>query len=256
MNIPPIAYITGATSGFGKAIALNLAKNGYDIVVTGRRKERLDALYEHITKNTRAKVWVSHYDIRDNDAVEQAINALPDSWKQIDVLVNNAGLAAGLTPIQEGSLTDWNQMIDTNLKGLLYVTRKIAPLMVARNNGYIINIGSIAGKEVYPNGNVYCATKQAVDALTKAMRIDLLPHGIKVTQIAPGAAETEFSLVRFKGNQAVADNIYKGYQPLTAEDIADIVEYLLKLPKHVCINDMVVTCLAQASAVNLCRQMD
>jgi len=253
-NNKQIAYITGATSGFGRAIALNLAKNGYDIIVTGRRKERLDTLAEEITKNTHANVWVSHYDVRDNDTVEKAIDALPDEWKQIDVLINNAGLAAGLNPIQAGSLDDWNQMIDTNLKGLLYVTRKIAPLMVARNSGYIINIGSIAGKEVYPNGNVYCATKHAVDALTKAMRMDLLPHGIKVTQIAPGAAETEFSLVRFKWNQEAADNVYKGYQPLTAEDIAEIVEYLLKLPKHVCINDMVVTCLAQACATGFCKK--
>ncbi|MCL2131323.1 MAG: SDR family NAD(P)-dependent oxidoreductase [Lentimicrobiaceae bacterium] len=252
-NDRKIAYITGATSGFGKAVASNLAKNGYDVIITGRRKERLDALAEEIVKTTQSNVWVSCYDVRNNDAVEKAIDNLPDEWKQIDVLINNAGLAAGLNPIQEGVLEDWNQMIDTNLKGLLYVTRKIAPLMVARNSGYIINIGSIAGKEVYPNGNVYCATKHAVDALTKAMRIDLLPHGIKVTQIAPGAAETEFSLVRFKGNQAAADNVYKGYQPLTGEDIAEIVEYLVKLPKHVCINDLVVTCLAQASASNFCK---
>ena len=245
-----IAYITGATSGFGRAIALNLAGNGYDIVITGRRKERLEALAQEVAKTTQAKVWISHYDVRDNAAVEQAIDTLPDAWKQIDVLINNAGLAAGLSPIQSGSLSDWEQMIDTNVKGLLYVTRKIAPLMIARNGGHIINIGSIAGKEVYPNGNVYCATKHAVDALTKAMRIDLLPHGIKVTQIAPGAAETEFSLVRFHGDKEAADNVYKGYKPLTGEDIADIVEYLLKLPKHVCINDMVVTCLAQGSAVN------
>ena len=249
-----IAYITGATSGFGRAIALNLAGNAYDIVIAGRRKERLEDLAEEIAKTTQTKVWISPYDIRDNDAVEKAISTLPDAWKQIDVLINNAGLAAGLSPIQEGSIDDWEQMIDTNVKGLLYVTRKIVPMMIARNSGYIINIGSIAGKEVYLNGNVYCATKHAVDALTKAMRIDLLPHGIKVTQIAPGAAETEFALVRFKGNQEVAENVYKGYQPLTGEDIAGIVEYLLKLPKHVCINDLVVTCLAQANTVHLYRE--
>jgi len=243
-----IAYITGATSGFGKAIALNLAKNGYDIIITGRRKERLETLAEEIMQTTEAKVWVSSYDVRDSEAVAQAIDVLPNSLQQIDVLINNAGLAAGLNSIQEGSLEDWNQMIDTNIKGMLYVTRKIAPLMIARNSGHIINIGSIAGKEVYPNGNVYCATKHAVDALTKAMRVDMLPHGIKVTQIAPGAAETEFSLVRFKGDLQAAENVYKGYQPLTGEDIAGMVEYLLKLPKHVCINDMVVTCLAQATA--------
>ena len=250
-----IAYITGATSGIGRAIAMNLAKNGYNIIITGRRKKRLEALAEEVAKNTQSKVWISCYDIRDNEAVEKAVESLPKDWQQIDVLVNNAGLAAGLGSIQTGSLDDWNQMIDTNIKGLLYVTRKIAPLMIARNSGQIINIGSIAGKEVYLNGNVYCATKHAVDALTKAMRVDMLPHGIKVTQIAPGAAETEFSLVRFKGNQEAADNVYKGYQPLTGEDIADIVEYLLKLPKHVCINDLVVTCLAQANAANVHRQM-
>ena len=254
-NNKQIAYITGATSGIGRAIALNLAKNGYNIIITGRRKERLETLAEEVAKTTQSTAWVSCYDIRDNEAVEKAIDALPKEWKQIDILINNAGLAAGLSSIQTGSLDDWNQMIDTNIKGLLYVTRKIAPLMIARNSGHIINIGSIAGKEVYPNGNVYCATKHAVDALTKAMRVDMLPHGIKVTQIAPGAAETEFSLVRFKGNQEAADHVYKGYQPLTGEDIADIVEYLLKLPKHVCINDLVVTCLAQASAANVYKQM-
>ena len=249
-----IAYITGATSGFGKAIALSLAKNAYDVVITGRRKERLDALAEEITKTTPSKVWISPYDVRDKEAVTQAIDALPSAWQQIDVLINNAGLAAGLNSIQEGSTEDWEQMIDTNVKGLLYVTRKIAPLMVARNRGHIINIGSIAGKEVYLNGNVYCATKHAVDALTKAMRMDMLPHGIKVTQIAPGAAETEFSFVRFKGNQAAADNVYKGYQPLRGEDIAETVRYLLQLPEHVCINDIVVTCLAQANATHFYKK--
>jgi NADP-dependent 3-hydroxy acid dehydrogenase YdfG len=162
-------------------------------------------------------------------------------------LVNNAGLAVGLNSIQEGNIDDWERMIDTNIKGLLYVSRIVAPLMIKQGQGHIINMGSIAGKEVYPNGNVYCATKYAVDALTKAMRMDMIKHGIKVTQIAPGAAETEFSLVRFKGDKQAADNVYKGFTPLSADDIADVVEYVVNLPQHVCLNDIVITCLAQAN---------
>jgi NADP-dependent 3-hydroxy acid dehydrogenase YdfG len=224
-----IAYITGASSGFGKAIALRLAKNGYNIVITGRRKSLLESLAQEIkSKYNNVKVLVSHYDVRCLESVKNAVENLSENWKKIDVLVNNAGLAVGLNTIQNGDIDDWERMIDTNIKGLLYVTRNIAPLMIKQGCGHIINIGSIAGKEVYPNGNVYCATKHAVDALTKSMRMDLVPHGIKVTQIAPGAAETEFSLVRFKWNQEIADNVYKGYQPLAAEDIAGIVEYLLK----------------------------
>ena len=192
-----IAYITGATSGFGKAIAQKLAQMGYDMVITGRRKERLDTLAEELIKQYHIKVWVSCYDVRDNNAVEQAIVSLPQEWKNIDVLVNNAGLAVGAVGIQNGELDDWNRMIDTNIKGLLYVSRQIMPLMVARKSGHIINLGSVAGKEVYPNGNVYCATKHAVDAISKAMRVDMLPYGIKVSQICPGAAETEFTLVRY-----------------------------------------------------------
>jgi NADP-dependent 3-hydroxy acid dehydrogenase YdfG len=242
-----IAYITGASSGFGKAIALRLAKNGYNIVVTGRRKDLLEALAQEIRDKYKVEVWVSHYDVRCAEDVKNAVDNLPESWKMIDVLVNNAGLAAGLSSIQDGDMEDWERMIDTNIKGLLYVTRNIAPLMIKQGYGHIINIGSIAGKEVYPNGNVYCATKHAVDALTKAMRMDMVKDGIKVTQIAPGAAETEFSLVRFKGNKQAADNVYKGFTPLSADDIADVVEYVVNLPKHVCLNDIVMTPLAQAS---------
>ncbi|MDR1878337.1 MAG: SDR family NAD(P)-dependent oxidoreductase [Bacteroidales bacterium] len=242
-----LAYITGATSGIGRAIALRLAKNGYNTVITGRRKQLLDSLCEEIKDKYQTDVLVSNYDVRDRKSVEHAIENLPPTWKNPDVLVNNAGLAAGLNSIQEGNPDDWEQMIDTNIKGLLYVSRMIAPRMIQQGYGHIINIGSIAGKEVYPNGNVYCATKHAVDALTKAMRIDMLPYGIKVTQIAPGAAETEFSLVRFKGDKQTADNVYKGFTPLSGEDVADVVEYLLKLPEHVCLNDIVMTCLAQAN---------
>jgi NADP-dependent 3-hydroxy acid dehydrogenase YdfG len=243
-----IAYITGATSGIGRAIALRLAKNGYNIIVTGRRKLLLESLAEEIKHNYNVDVWVSQYDVRDANAVKEAVNALPEKWKQIDVLVNNAGLAVGLNSIQEGDIDDWERMIDTNIKGLLYVSRNIAPLFIKQGQGHIINIGSVAGKEVYPNGNVYCATKHAVDALTKAMRMDMIKHGIKVTQIAPGAVETEFSLVRFKGDKQVADNVYNGFTPLSADDIADVIVYVVSLPKHVCLNDIVITCLAQANA--------
>ena len=244
-----IAYITGATSGFGLSIARRLAKEGYNLIITGRRKERLSDLEKEL-KAKGVDVWVSNYDVRDADAVKNAIDALPEQWKEIDVLVNNAGLAAGLGTIQEGSFDDWNRMIDTNVKGLLYVSRLIAPLMIERRCGHIINIGSVAGKDVYPNGNVYCATKHAVDAISKAMRIDMLPYGIKVSQICPGAAETEFSLVRFHGDKEKADNVYKGYQPLSGDDIADIVAYLVAMPQHVCINDLTVTCLSQANALH------
>ncbi len=244
-----IAYITGATSGFGLSIARRLAKEGYNLIITGRRKERLSDLEKEL-KAKGVDVRVSNYDVRDADAVKNAIDALPEQWKEIDVLVNNAGLAAGLGTIQEGSFDDWNRMIDTNVKGLLYVSRLIAPLMIERRCGHIINIGSVAGKDVYPNGNVYCATKHAVDAISKAMRIDMLPYGIKVSQICPGAAETEFSLVRFHGDKEKADNVYKGYQPLSGDDIADIVAYLVAMPQHVCINDLTVTCLSQANALH------
>lgn len=239
-----IALITGATSGFGKSIAKKFSENGYDVIITGRRCERLEAL----KKELPGKVLTQCFDVRKAAEVEKAITSLPEEWKEIDVLVNNAGLAAGLGPIQEGSLEDWDQMIDTNVKGLLYVTRAVAPIMVARGHGHIINIGSIAGKEVYANGNVYCATKHAVDAITKGTRIDLVKHGIKVTQIAPGAAETEFSLVRFKGNQELSDNVYKGFTPLRPDDIAEVAYYVTTLPAHVNINDMVIMPTAQANS--------
>jgi 3-hydroxy acid dehydrogenase/malonic semialdehyde reductase len=187
-------------------------------------------------------------DVTDRESVERVINGLPDEWKSIDILVNNAGLAVGLDPIQHGNPDDWEQMIDTNLKGLLYVSKAVLPLMIARQKGHIINIGSIAGKEVYPKGNVYCATKHAVDALTKSMRIDLLGNGIKVTQIAPGLVETEFSLVRFKGDEERASKVYQGYKPLEGKDIAEIAFFITTLPDHVCVNDILMTPLAQANS--------
>lgn len=248
------ALISGATAGIGKATAILLAENGYNLIITGRRGDRLEALKAEIESSTFAKVECLNFDIRDNEQVCSAIDSLPEDFKNIDVLVNNAGLASGLDPVQTGDLDDWEKMIDTNVKGLLYLTRKVSPLMIARKQGHIINIGSIAGKEVYPNGNVYCASKHAVDALTKAMRIDMLPHGIKVTQIAPGMIDTEFSTVRFHGDKEKADKVYDGLTPLYAEDIAEVIVFILSRPAHVCINDMVVTPLAQASATNVVRK--
>ncbi|MCG3164257.1 MAG: NADP-dependent 3-hydroxy acid dehydrogenase YdfG [Bacteroidia bacterium] len=239
--------ITGATSGIGEAAAHIFSANKYNLVITGRRKERLEKLAEELSKQN-VEVLTLCFDVRNNDEVERNISSLQGNWKNIDVLINNAGLASGLGPIQNGELDDWEKMIDTNIKGLLYVTRAVSPLMIARNSGHIINIASLAGKDVYPNGNVYCATKHAVDALSRSMRIDLLPHGIKVTNIAPGLVETEFSIVRFHGDKERADNVYKGFQPLTAADIADAIWYAASRPAHFCVNDMVLTPLAQANA--------
>ena len=249
--------ITGATSGFGEATARTFAAIGWRIIITGRRRERLEALRHELEGLHGAAgssvVHALHFDVRDRAAVEQAITSLPEQWRAIDVLVNNAGLASGMDPVQTGHLDDWDRMIDTNLRGLLYVTRAVVPGMIARGHGHIINIGSIAGKEAYANGNVYCATKSAVDALTRSMRIDLLKHRIKVSQIAPGMAETEFSMVRYHGDADRAKAVYHGLQPLRAEDIAELVRYVALAPAHVCINDLVVTPLAQANATNVVR---
>ena len=242
--------VTGATSGFGKAIATRFAKDGNDLIITGRREALLMELSAELRKKYKIEVLSLCFDVRDLEAVEFAITSLPEEWKHVDVLVNNAGLAVGMNPIHEGVIDDWERMIDTNVKGLLYMTRFVSPLMVERKKGHIINIGSIAGKEVYPMGNVYCGSKFAVDAITKGMRIDLLPHNIKVTQVAPGAADTEFSLVRFKGDKKRADTVYKGFQPMIAEDVAEVVFYVTTLPEHVNINDLVITPTAQGSAVN------
>ena len=242
-----IALITGATSGIGKSTALKLAENGFDVIITGRRQELLYELNNLIlSKNVR--VLSLCFDVRNDDQVKQNLCNLPEEWKNIDVLINNAGLAAGLSTLQEGDMDDWERMIDTNVKGLLYVTRNIVAQMVERGKGQIINIGSIAGKEVYPNGNVYCATKHAVDALTKGMRMDLLPKGIKVSQICPGAVETEFSLVRFHGDKTRADKVYEGFENLIADDIAECILFCVTRPPHVNINDMIVMPTAQASS--------
>lgn len=243
-----ITLITGATSGIGQACALRFAGLGHHLILTGRRINRLENLQKEIGEKYRVPVLILAFDVRDNKAVRAALDGLPGNWKDIDILVNNAGLALGLDSIEEGSLEDWEQMIDTNIKGLLYVTRAVAPGMKARGKGHIINIGSIAGREVYPKGNVYCSTKQAVDALSQGMRIDLLSHGIKVTQISPGAVETEFSKVRFHGDDERARNVYKGFKPLSGEDVAEVVAYVTTLPSHVNINDLLIMPTAQASA--------
>jgi 3-hydroxy acid dehydrogenase/malonic semialdehyde reductase len=243
-----IVLITGATSGFGKAIAEKFAAGGWNCIITGRRKERLDELSDSLKKNYNNNIHSLCFDIRSSEEVMKQIGSLPSEWKNIDLLVNNAGLALGRDSFDSASLEDWDVMIDTNVKGLLYVSKAVVPLMIKNKKGHIVNIGSISGKEVYPAGNVYCATKHAVDAISKAQRIDLLQHGIKVTAIHPGAAETEFSMVRFKGDPVKASSVYKGYTPLHANDIADITWYCANLPAHVCINDLVVTCTAQANS--------
>ena len=246
--------ITGATSGIGEAIAVRLAKENHRLILTGRRIARLNALQSQLEKEYKVRTHILCFDIRVCSEVEKAIRELPDEWKQIDILVNNAGLAVGLDPIHEGTVDDWERMIDTNIKGLLYITRSISPDMVARKSGHIINIGSIAGKQVYPNGVVYCATKHAVDALSKGMRMDFLPYGIRVTQVCPGAVETEFSLVRFKGNQKRADQVYDGYQSLVADDIAEAVYYAISQPAHIDIQDLLIMPTAQATGTMIHKE--
>lgn len=242
-----IAFITGATSGIGQATALKMAEAGYDIIVTGRRKERLLEVAGMI-REKGVEVLALNFDVRNRQEVQEAIQGLEEHWKDIAVLVNNAGLAVGVSPLQEGIIEDWERMIDTNVKGLLYVTREIAPLMIERQRGHIVDIASVAGKEVYPGGNVYCATKHAVDALSRGMRMDMLKDHIKVTNIAPGMVETEFSLVRYKGDEEAARKVYEGMQPLSNEDIADVIVFAVTRPAHVCLNDIVITPLAQAGA--------
>lgn len=244
--------ITGATSGIGEATARILAKNQYNLILCGRRREKLEKLQADLS--SRTKVTTLSFDVRDHEAVKTALGSLTGEWKRIDVLINNAGNAHGLDPVHKGSLEDWDAMMDINVKGLLYVSREVLPDMTRQKSGHIINIGSIAGKEVYPNGNVYCASKFAVDALTKGMRIDLNPFGIKVTSIHPGMVETEFSLVRFKGDEEKAASVYKGVTPLTGPDIAEVILYVLSTPDHVMIADMVVFPKAQASATVVNRE--
>lgn len=241
-----IVLITGASAGIGKACAIKYAAAGFNIMITGRRLDRLNDLKNELEKDFSVKVLVLQFDVQNRMEVETQFNSIPTEWKNIDILINNAGLAAGRDLFQDANMDDWETMLNTNVHGLLYVSKAVIPLMIARQKGHIINMGSIAGKEVYEMGNVYCASKYAVDAISKAMRIDLLKHAIKVTSINPGAVETEFALVRFKGDAEKAAATYKGLQPLTAADIADTVFYCTQLPPHVCINDLVITCTQQA----------
>lgn len=243
-----IVLVTGATSGFGEAIAEIYAKNNFDVIITGRRNDRLNIVKNKLETDYKVNVLSLNFDVRDKEAVFKTIEALPENWKNIDILINNAGLALGSSGIHDGDVEDWETMIDTNVKGLLYVTKAVAPLMVARKKGHIVNMGSTSSKETYPGGNVYCGTKHAVQGITDGMRQDLVQYGIKVTQLCPGMAETEFSLVRFKGNKEKADSVYNDVTPLTAEDIAQVTYFVTSgLAQHVEIRDIVMSCQQQAN---------
>jgi len=250
-----IALITGATAGIGKAAAIKFAENNYNVIITGRRATRLDELANKLKNNYGVEVLALNFDVRNLEEVKNAANSIPREWQTVNVLINNAGLAAGFGLIDEGNTEHWEQMIDTNVKGLLYVSKMLIPLL-KKTEGHIINIGSIAGKETYMNGNVYCATKHAVDSLTKAMRIELLQHNIRVTGICPGAAETEFSLVRHDWDEEKAKNVYKGFKPLCANDIADVIWFAASRPAHVNINDLVIVPSAQASTVHVKKEQE
>ncbi|MFI5133066.1 MAG: SDR family NAD(P)-dependent oxidoreductase [Chitinophagales bacterium] len=247
--MPKIVFITGATAGFGKACAEKFAANGYDLILNGRRLDRLEELQSSLETKYNIAALLLPFDVRDEKTVFESVKNIPADWQQIDVLINNAGLALGRDYFDEADVDDWNTMIDTNVKGFLYVAKAVVPFMVQRRQGHIINMGSIAGKQVYEKGNVYCASKFAVDAINHAMRIDLLRHNIKVTAINPGAAETEFSIVRFKGDEATAKKIYDGLVPLSAEDVANVIWFCVNLPAHVCINDLSITCIQQADTI-------
>lgn len=246
-----VAFITGATSGIGRATAFELAKQGYRIIATGRRAERLEELKQELTE---VPVYTLEFDVRDKAATQQAVDSLPEDWRQVEVLVNNAGNAHGMSSIQNGSLDDWDAMIDINVKGLLYVSHAVLPLMLQHKKGHIVNIGSIAGKEVYPNGNVYCASKHAVDAISQGMRIDLVQEGIRVSEVNPGLVETEFSEVRFKGDKERAASVYKGFQALQAQDIAELIGFIVTRPAHVNLAEVLVLPTAQAAATILHKQ--
>ncbi|HEY9116680.1 MAG TPA: SDR family NAD(P)-dependent oxidoreductase [Roseivirga sp.] len=246
-----IALVTGATSGIGWATALSLANSGYDLIICGRRKERLDELSAKVSVKTHHLV----FDVRVRDEVVKAIDSIPAKWNKIDVLINNAGNAHGLSKIQDGNIDDWDAMIDINVKGLLYVTKAIVPGMIERGAGHVVNVGSIAGKEVYPNGNVYCASKHAVDAINNGMRLDLLGTGVKVSQVCPGLVETEFSLVRFKGDESRAESVYQGFDPLTAADIADLIQFIVTRPPHVNIADTLILPTAQVASTMVHKKL-
>ena len=253
MSSKKTAMVTGATSGIGEATARLLAKNGYDIILTGRRADRLEILKKELSDT--ADVLTLCFDVRNKEEVFQAVQSLTGKWTQVDALINNAGLAVGLGPVHEGVVDDWDRMIDTNIKGVLYMLKAVSPLMIARNSGHIINISSIAAKEVYVNGNVYCGTKHALDSITGSIRMELLQHYIRVTSINPGMVETEFSLVRFKGDEEKAGNVYKQVEPLKAEDVADVILYCLNCPPHMNLHEVLVMPSAQAS-VRMVRKKD
>lgn len=248
-----IALVTGATSGIGKATAQLLAKNNFDLIITGRRSDRLDELKKELIND--ADVLTLNFDVRNKEEVFKAIDSLTGKWRNIDVLINNAGLAVGLGPVHEGITDDWDRMIDTNIKGVLYMLKAISPLMIKNNSGHIVNISSIAAKEVYINGNVYCGTKHALDSITGSIRMELLPHHIRVTSINPGMVETEFSLVRYKGDNEKADSVYKNVEPLKGEDVADVILYCLNCPPHMNLHEVIVMPSAQAS-VRMTRKKD
>jgi 3-hydroxy acid dehydrogenase / malonic semialdehyde reductase len=245
--------ITGATSGIGEACAFQFASNQYKLILNGRRSDRLEILKKKLVEQYGVSILLLPFDVRNREDVFAAIESLPEEWRRIDILINNAGLALGRDFFEDASLDDWDTMMDTNVKGLLYVSKAVVPLLAQQKKGHIINIGSIAGKEVYEKGNAYCASKYAVDAISKAMRVDLLRHHIKVTAIHPGAVETEFSIMRFKGNEATAKQVYEGYKPLTGEDVASVIYYTATLPPHVCINDLVLTPTQQANSFHVNR---
>jgi 3-hydroxy acid dehydrogenase/malonic semialdehyde reductase len=249
-----IALITGATSGIGEACAHLFAREHYNLILTGRRLDRLEKLAKKLNDKYDVEVAISSFDVRDSAQVTDNLEGLPAKWKKVNVLINNAGLSQGLDPIQKGSFDDWDTMIDTNVKGLLYVSKVVSNWMINNKSGHIVNLGSIAGKEVYPNGNVYCASKYAVDAINKSMRVDLLPYGIKVTAVHPGAVETEFSEVRFKGDKERAKKVYDGFEPLVAEDIAETIWFAVSRPANVNINELIVVPIAQANATIFLRK--
>lgn len=249
-----IVFITGATSGIGRACAEKFAANGDHLIINGRRKERLEELKNQLAEKYKVDILCAPFDVQNKNEVFECINQFPEKWKSPDILINSAGLALGRDTFDEADITDWEIMINTNMKGLLYVSKAVLPSMIKRNSGHIINLGSTAGNEVYERGNIYCATKSAVEAISSAMRIDLLAHHIKVTNIKPGAVETEFSLVRFKGDEEKAGKVYEGLVPLTPEDVADTIFYCASLPPNVCINDLTMTCTAQANSIYSYRE--
>jgi len=249
-----IVFITGATSGIGKACAEKFAQNGDDLIINGRRKERLEELKNELDEKYKTDVLIAPFDVQKKEEVFQTIDTFPDEWKCIDVLINSAGLALGRDLFDEADLADWETMLNTNVNGLIYVSKAVLPFMTKRNSGHIINLGSVAGDEVYERGNIYCASKMAVEAISQAMRIDLLPHHIKVTNIKPGAVETEFSVVRFKGDEEKAQKVYEGFVPLTAADVANSIFYCASLPPNVCINELTITCTTQANGIYIYKK--